>query len=235
MLSKETLGEAEAGDGRTVFLIDIDNTLLDNDRFGDDLRARLAELFGEAEAERYWEIYDERRERLGYADYLGTMEQFRLDLQNHPQIQSMSAWLLDYPFEKLVYPQALEVIDHLRTLGQAVILSDGDIVFQPRKAQRAGLRNAVRGEVLIYLHKEEMIAPMCQRYPARHYVMIDDKPRILAAMKRELGDLLTTVFVRQGHYANNALPDRDPPPDISISSIAELLGRKLDDYLLPKR
>ena len=235
MLTRHTNGSNLPDDQRTVFLVDIDNTLLDNDRFGDDLRAQLTELFGKSQSDRYWDIYDERRERLGYADYLGTMEQFRLNLQNHPQIQSMSAWLLEYPFEKLVYPQALDVIDHLRTLGQPVILSDGDIVFQPRKAQRAGLRDAVRGEVLIYLHKEEMIAPMRQRYPAAHYVMIDDKPGILCAMKRELGDTLTTVFVRQGHYANNAAPDSATPPDISISSIAELLERKLDDYLLPKR
>lgn len=235
MLSKEIHDSTDAGDERTVFLIDVDNTLLDNDQFGDDLRAHLTALFGEEQNDRYWAIYDERRERLGYADYLGTLEHFRLDLQNHPQIQSMSAWLLEYPFEDRVYPQALEVIEHLRTLGQPVILSDGDIVLQPRKVQRSGLGEALRGEVLIYLHKQEMIEPMRQRYPAAHYVMIDDKPNILADMKRVLGDRLTTVFVRQGHYANEAGADIDPAPDRRISSLAELLGDKLEDYLPASR
>lgn len=235
MLNQQTHDKSEAAEERTVFLVDVDNTLLDNDRFGDDLRAHLTELFGKQQSDRYWQIYDERRERLDYADYLGTLEHFRLDLQTHPQIQSMSSWLLEYPFEDCVYPHALDVIEHLRTLGLPVILSDGDIVFQPRKVQRAGLKKALHDEVLIYLHKQEMIEPMRQRYPAAHYVMIDDKPTILADMKRVLGDRLTTVFVRQGHYANAAGTDIDPPPDRSISSIAELLGGKLEDYLPAKR
>lgn len=215
-----------------VFLLDVDNTLLDNDRFADDLSARLEQSFGHAQRERYWSIYNQLRDELGYADYLAALQRFRDGLDNHPALLQMSAYVLEYPFAERLYPHALEVIAHLHTLGQPVILSDGDVVFQPRKIQHAGLWEALRGEVLIYLHKQHMLAPMQERYPAMHYVMIDDKPNILAEMKQKLGDRLTTVFVRQGHYAAAAPAGISPAPDIEIAHIGELRQRSLDDFLL---
>lgn len=215
-----------------VFLLDVDNTLLDNDRFGDDLGDTLARAFGEDQRDRYWSIYEQLRDELGYADYLGALQRFRSGLDNEPALLQMSKYLLEYPFADRLYPHALETIDHLRRLAPTVILSDGDMVFQPRKIQHAGIWGAVRGEVLIYLHKERMLVAMQQRYPAAHYVMVDDKPQILAAMKQQLGDRLTTVFVRQGHYAaDSARETIEPAPDLAIACIDELRGRKLEDFL----
>lgn len=214
-----------------VFLLDVDNTLLDNDRFATDLGARLQQSFGAAERERYWAIYAQLRDELGYADYLGALQRFRAGLDNDPALLQMSAWLLEYPFAEQLYPHALDTVAHLRTLGPTVILSDGDVVFQPRKIQHAGLWDALRGEVLIYVHKQLMLVAMQQRYPAAHYVMVDDKPQILAEMKQRLGHKLTTVFVRQGHYAAAAPADLQPVPDITIACIGDLRGRKLEDFL----
>ena len=214
-----------------VFLIDVDNTLLDNDRFAADLGVPLEQWFGATERARYWAIYAELRRDLGYADYLGTLQRFRAGLENHPALLQMSAYLLDYPFEQRLYPHALDVIAHLRTLGPTVILSDGDIVFQPRKIQRAGLWAALLGEVLIDVHKQHSLAAMQQRYPATHYVMVDDKPGLLAEMKHTLGERLTTVFVRQGHYAAVPLAGINPAPDLCIERIGELCDRALADFL----
>jgi FMN phosphatase YigB (HAD superfamily) len=210
----------------TVILLDVDNTLLDNDRFGADLGDRLTQLFGAAERERYWAIFAALRIELGYADYLTTLQKFRVGIANDPQLLLMSAFLLEYPFAERLYPRALETIAHLSTLGQTVILSDGDIVFQPRKIQRSGLWRAVDGRVIVGLHKERSLDDMRCRFPASHYVMVDDKPTLLVAMKRLLGAELTTVFVRQGHYAaesRNAV--FDPAPDVCIDHIGELLER----------
>ncbi|TAM64564.1 MAG: HAD family hydrolase [Rhodanobacter sp.] len=214
-----------------VFLLDVDNTLLDNDRFADDLGAQLEQSFGHTERERYWAIYAGLRDANGYADYLGALQLFREGLDSHPALLQMSAYLLEYPFAERLYPHALEAIAHLRTLGRPVILSDGDVVFQPRKIQRSGLWDALHGEVLIYLHKQRMLAAMQQRFAAAHYVMIDDKPQLLAEMKQRLGDRLTTVFVRQGHYAAAAPADLDPLPDLVIACIGDLRRRKLGDFL----
>jgi FMN phosphatase YigB (HAD superfamily) len=209
----------------TVFLLDVDNTLLDNDRFSADLDARLERDFGLAQRIRYRDIYAALRDELGYADYLGAMQVFRAGLDDDTDLLQMSAFLLNYPFAERVYPRALETIAHLHSLGTPVVLSDGDIVFQPRKIQRSGLWDAVQGRVLVYLHKERMLDAMQRRFPARHYVMVDDKPHLLAAMKAAMGDRLTTVFVQQGHYASDAVGDCiDPAPDITIARIADLLG-----------
>lgn len=214
------------------FLVDLDNTLLDNDRFADDLGDTLEQAFGARERDRYWSIYDELRESLGYADYLGALQRFRNGLENDPALLQMSRYLLDYPFAERLYPDALATVEHLRSLGPTVVLSDGDMVFQPRKIQQAGVWDAVRGEVLVYVHKQHMLVAIQQRYPAAHYVMVDDKLQILAEMKQRMGDKLTTVFVRQGHYADEAL-DEEPghAPDISIACIGELRQRKLVDFL----
>ncbi|BFI97445.1 MAG: hypothetical protein RSP_29550 [Rhodanobacter sp.] len=214
-----------------VILLDVDDTLLDNDRFAADLGDELERHFGTAERERYWAIYAALRDELGYADYLGSLQRFRSGLESHPALLEMSGFVLDYPFEQRLFPEVLETLAHLRTLGRPVILSDGDVVFQPRKVHRAGLWDALGGDVLIYLHKQQMLEAMQQRYPAAHYVMVDDKPQILADMKRRMGGRLTTVWVKQGHYAAAAAGQRiEPAPDMQIACIAELRGRKLGDF-----
>lgn len=210
---------------RTVFLLDVDNTLLDNDRVADDLSTHLAHEFGPESRDRYWAIFEALRAELGYADYLGALQRYRVEEWNDPQLLLMSSFLVDYPFADRVYPGALAAIAKLRGVGLPVILSDGDVVFQPRKVQRSGLWRAVEGRVLIYIHKERMLDAVAQRFPARHYVMVDDKLRILAAMKNVWGERLTTVFVRQGHYAldarNVALY---APADLTVEHIRDLQG-----------
>jgi len=214
-----------------TFLLDVDNTLLDNDRFAKDLGERLESAFGAAERARYWEIFGTRREALGLADYLGALQDFRTGLDDHPQLLGMSDFLLEYPFASRLFPLALEAVAHLRTLGLPVVLSDGDIVFQPRKIHRSGIWAAVEGRVLIYLHKEKMLEHMQQRYPAKQYVMVDDKANLLAAMKSALGERLTTVFVRQGHYALAAeSKSAEPAPDLVIERIGDLLNHDLTDF-----
>ena len=215
-----------------VFLLDVDNTLLDNDRFGHDLSDTLEAAFGEAGRERYWAIYEELRQLGGVADYLGALQRFRSGLDNEPSLLQMSNYLLEYPFATRLYPHALDIVAHLRTLGTTVILSDGDVVFQPRKIQRSGLWEAVDGGVLIYIHKERMLDAVAQRYPARHYVMIDDKLRILAEMKGAWGDRLTTVFARQGHYAFDAANIAAYPPAAwSVDHIVELVDPEFAAFL----
>jgi FMN phosphatase YigB (HAD superfamily) len=214
---------------KVVFLLDVDNTLLDNDQIVTDLRNHLAREFGPDNGDRYWEIFEVLRGELGYADYLGALQHYRLEDLNDPRLLLMSSFLVDYPFAPRLYPGALEVLTHLRTWGPTVILSDGDVVFQPRKIQRSGLWDAVQGRVLIYIHKEQMLDAVVRRYPAEHYVMVDDKLRILAAMKQFWGDRLTTVFPRQGHYAldpKNGMAY--PQADITVERIGELV-----DYDLP--
>lgn len=214
-----------------VFMLDVDDTLLDNDRFAANLSARLDDAFGEAEGERYWQIYGQLRERLGYADYLGALQEFRLGSDDETDLLQMSDFLLEYPFGELLYPDARAVVDHLSSMGTTIILSDGDIVFQPRKIRRSGLWDAVEGRVLVYLHKERMLDTLQRLFPARRYVMLDDKPQLLAAFKRVLGDRLTTVFVRQGHYAaQSAGTEIDPPPDASVGQIGDLLNFSLPDF-----
>lgn len=211
-----------------VFLLDVDNTLLDNDRVIADLRQHLEREFGMANAARYWSIFEDLRIELGYADYLGALQRYRTDWEGREGDDSslllISSFLVDYPFAQRLYPGALQVIERLGCFGPTVILSDGDVVFQPRKVQRSGLWDAVGGRVLIYIHKEQMLDRVQQKFPARHYVIVDDKPRILAAMKDTMRGRLTTVFPRQGHYALNlASVASYPAPDLSISCIADLL------------
>jgi FMN phosphatase YigB (HAD superfamily) len=214
-----------------VFWLDVDNTLLDNDRFGADLGSRLEESFGAEARERYWQIFADLRARLGLADYLGSLQAFRTGLDDDPRLLRMSDYLLEYPFPSLVYPHALAAVDHLKSLGQPVVLSDGDVVFQPRKILRAGIWDAVDGRVLVYVHKERVLDHVQRRYPASHYVMVDDKPYLLAAVKAQLGERLTTVFVRQGHYANAPGSNEvQPPPDRTIERIGDLATFNLSDF-----
>ncbi len=208
-----------------VFLLDVDNTLLDNDRIAADLRDHLDREFGTKRQERYWEIFEELREELGYADYLGALQRYRVEYIDDPRLLMMSAFLVDYPFADRLYRHALEVIRHLGKFGKTVILSDGDVVFQPRKIQRSGIWDAVEGRVLIYIHKETMVDQMAKRYPADRYVIIDDKLRLLHAMKNVLGDRLTTVFPRQGHYAHDPkIVAEFPAADITVETIGDLLS-----------
>ena len=211
-----------------VFLLDVDNTLLDNDRVIADLRGYLERGFGTTSAARYWAIFEGLRSELGYADYLGALQRYRLDAElgqgSDLRLLQMSAFLIDYPFADRLYPRALEVIEHLNSVGPTVILSDGDVVFQPRKVRRSGLWDAVSGRVLIYIHKEQMLDSIQRHHPARHYVMVDDKLRILAAMKKIMQSRLTTVFPRQGHYAlDPAVVAAYPPGDLSVERIGDLL------------
>ncbi|MDQ2917432.1 MAG: HAD family hydrolase [Pseudomonadota bacterium] len=208
-----------------VFLVDCDNTLLDNDRVESDLRDHLEREFGADSRDRYWAIFEQLRTELGYADYLGALQRYRLGDLNDPRLLLMSSYLVDYPFADRLYEGSLAAITHLRRLGRTVILSDGDVVFQPRKIQRSGLWDAVDGCVLIYVHKERMLDAVAQRYPARHYVMVDDKLRILAAMKDAWGDRLTTIFARQGHYAfDPANIIAYPPAALSVDRIGDLVN-----------
>ncbi|HEV7606717.1 MAG TPA: HAD family hydrolase [Steroidobacteraceae bacterium] len=207
-----------------VFLFDCDNTLLDNDRVQHDLGAHLQREFGVPESERFWSVYETLRAEVGYADYLGAMQRFRLGMESDPRMLRLGEFLLDYPFASRLYPRALEAVSHCRRWGPTVMLSDGDVVLQPRKLRHSGIWDAVEGRVLIYIHKERMLEDMARRFPARRYVMVDDKLRVLTAMKGILADRLTTVFPRQGHYAlDTAAIANYPAADVTIECIGDLL------------
>jgi FMN phosphatase YigB (HAD superfamily) len=206
-----------------VYLLDVDNTLLDNDAVTEDLRRHMRGAFGERSQQRYWDLFEELRRELGYADYLGALQRYRIEHPRDPQLLSVSLFLLHYPFSDRLYSGTREVVAELRRRGPAVILSDGDVVFQPWKVERSGLWAAFGGDVLIYIHKEQMLDDVERRYPARRYVMVDDKVRILAAIKSVWRERVTTVFVRQGHYANDAAAVSSyPHADITIERIADL-------------
>jgi hypothetical protein len=208
-----------------VFLFDVDNTLLDNDRIQADLSDHLERTYGIATRDRYWALFEELRGELGYADYLGALERYRLEDLHRPEVLLMSSWLVDYAFADRLYPRAIEAVRRTQQWGQTVILSDGDAVFQPRKVERSGLWDAFDGNVLIYIHKEDELDDVRRFYPADHYVLIDDKIRILSAVKAAWGDAVTTVFPRQGHYAHDAKEvAKYPSADIELATIGELLN-----------
>ena len=214
---------------RMVFLVDVDNTLLDNDRVQQDLKDHLEREYGLASRVRYWKILEDLFDELGYRDYLGALQRYRVEHPRQVELLAMSSFLIDYPFAKQLFSGSLELLRRMRALGPTVILSDGDVVFQPRKVERAGLWNAVDGHVLIYIHKEEALDDVERRYPADHYVLVDDKLRILTAVKQLWGDRVTTVFARQGSYAHDAKAiSALPPADVTIESIGDLLDRDLD-------
>jgi FMN phosphatase YigB (HAD superfamily) len=214
-----------------VFLFDVDNTLLDNDALQADLGAHLGSTLGGAARERYWVLFEQLRRQLGYADYLGALERLRLERLDDPRLAGCAFFLLDYPFAQRLYPGALAALAHCARLGPTVILSDGDAVFQPLKVRGAGLWEAVGARVLIYVHKEQMLDEVARHYPAAHYVLVDDKVRILAAVKARWGTKVTTVFPRQGHYATDAAElARYPTPDLTVDSIAELARCSLGPF-----
>jgi len=206
-----------------VFLLDVDNTLLDNDRVTADLRRYLTKEVGAERQERYWAIFEQIRTEVGYADYLGALQRYRCDYPRDTHLLAVSSFVVNYPFANRLFPESLDVIDHLRAFGPTVVLSDGDVVFQPRKIECSGIFDAVERRVLIYVHKERELDDVERRHPAEHYVMVDDKLRILTAMKAHWRERLTTVFVRQGHYATDPSVAKEPPADIAVDRIGELL------------
>ena len=207
-----------------VYLFDVDNTLLDNDRVIDDLREYLSAEFGEERQQHYWDEFERLRDELGYADYLGALQRFRVAFPHDTHLLALSEWLIDYPFAERLYPEVLELVGAMRIASRAVILSDGDVVFQPRKVRCSGLWDAFGGDVLIYIHKERELDDVERCYPARRYVLVDDKLRILATVKEALGGRVTTVFPRQGHYALDAeLEARYPPADVTVERIGDLI------------
>lgn len=214
-----------------VFLFDVDNTLLDNDRVQDDLGAHIERVFGAQGRERYWAIYEDLRKQIGYADYLGAIQKFRLECNDDPHALDLAAFLLDYPFSERLYPRALETVRDVAQLGTSVVLSDGDAVLQPRKIAMSGIADAVEGRVLIYVHKETMLDDVEHRYPARHYVMVEDKLRVLDAIEQHWRERVTTVFVRQGHYANDPkILAQYPPAQLMLDGVGELSERGADDF-----
>ena len=226
------MNKDEKSPNRVVFLFDVDNTLLDNDTVAADLQRHLASEIGTAGVQEYWQIFEQLRTELGYADYLGGLQRYRTKHPHAQQLLCLSDFLINYPFAERLFPDALKVIEYVEQWGPAVILSDGDVVFQPLKIRRSGLASIVSGDVLIYVHKEQELDDVERRYPAEHYVLVDDKLRILTAVKNFWGPRVTTVFVRQGHYAvDPKIIASYPPADISIERIGDLLQYDLQRLL----
>lgn len=220
------------GGSRIVFLFDVDNTLLDNDRVTADLKRHLQQQVGPQRQQRYWDFFEQLRSELGYADYLGALQRYRVEYPRDPGLLTVSHFLVNYPFATRLYPDSLDAVEHVKQWGDAVILSDGDVVFQPLKVERSGIWETVQGKVLIYIHKEKELADVEQRFPADHYVLVDDKIRILTAVKNAWGSKVTTVFPRQGHYALDAkLVASFPPADITIERIGDLLTLGLETFV----
>ena len=215
-----------------VFLFDVDNTLLDNDRVAADLKHHLEREVGHERQQRYWAFFEELRAELGYADYLGALQRYRSEYPRDPHLLTVSDFLIEYHFANRLFPNSLDVLDYVKQFGRPVILSDGDVVFQPLKIRRSGLFDAVNGDVLIYIHKEFELDDVAERYPADHYVLIDDKLRILTAVKKLWGNRVTTAFPQQGHYAADPkILATFAPADIAISRIGELVNYDLDSLL----
>ena len=212
----------------TTFLFDVDNTLLDHDRVTADLRRHLDGSIGPERARIYWELFEQLRSELGYADYLGALQAYRTRYLDEPYLLAVSQYLLNYPFANRLFPGSLDAVAYARERGPVVILSDGDVVFQPQKIYRSGLFEVFEGNVLIYIHKEHELASVEARYPSDHYVMVDDKLRILTAMKAVWGPRLTTVFVRQGHYTRDPAIRQYPAADLTIDHIGEFPERYLE-------
>lgn len=214
--------EPERAHTRVVFFFDVDNTLLDNDRVAADLKDYLTREVGPERQKRYWAIFEALRVELGYADYLGALQRYRVEHPPDPHLLAVSSYLINYPFAKRLLPGSLDAIEHVAQWGPTVILSDGDVVFQPHKVERSGLFEAVEGRVLIYIHKEQELDDVARSYPAEHYVLIDDKIRLLTAVKKVWRERLTTVFPRQGYYAHAADVASYPAADVTIERIGEL-------------
>ena len=220
---------------QTVFCFDVDNTLVDNDHIQADMAVHLERAIGAERNRHYWELFEELRTQLGYADYLGALQRYRIEFPRDFHILAVSEFLISYPFANRLYPNSLDAVDYCRQSGATVIVSDGDVVFQPLKVHRSGLHEAFDGNVLIYIHKEFELDDIAARYPAAHYVFIDDKVRILSAVKKVWGERVTTVFPRQGHYAlDSAEVAKYPAPDVAIDRIDAILDLDLKALATPR-
>ena len=229
------MNEGNDSTTRVTFLFDVDNTLVDNDKVAADLQRHLVSEIGAEGAQEYWGIFEQLRTELGYADYLGALQRYRAQHPRAPNLLCVSDFFINYPFAERLFPDAIKVIEHVQQWGPAIILSDGDVIFQPLKVGRSGLAKAVSGRVLIYVHKEQELDDVDQRYAAEHYLLIDDKLRILAAVKKLWGARVTTIFVRQGHYAADPkILASYPAADISIEHIGDLLQYRLSELLNAK-
>jgi FMN phosphatase YigB (HAD superfamily) len=219
-----------------VFLFDVDDTLLDNDRVTDDLKRYLTQQVGAERQQRYWDFFEQLRSEQGYADYLGALQRYRIEYPRDPGLLTVSRFLINYPFATRLYPDSLDVVEHVKQCGQVVVLSDGDVVFQPLKVDRSGISETFNGNVLIYIHKEQELDDVEKRFPAQHYVLIDDKLRILAAVKKYWGAKVTTVFPKQGHYAKDpqALASY-PAADLSVERIGDLLQYDCESFVTAVR
>jgi FMN phosphatase YigB (HAD superfamily) len=226
---------AGAERAEVVFLLDVDNTLIDNDRVAADLKRFLVREVGVEREGQYWEIFEALRAQLGYADYLGALQRYRIEHPRESHVLAVSSYLINYPFANRLYPASLDVIERLSGRGPTVILTDGDVVFQPRKIERSGLFDAVEGRILVYIHKEHELDDVERRFPARHYVLVDDKLRILTAVKQVWGDRVTTVFARQGHYATEDAVRAHPPADVTVERIGDLMEVGFDRLVPPSR
>jgi FMN phosphatase YigB (HAD superfamily) len=225
-----------AKEEKVVFLFDVDNTLLNNDQVTRDMKAHLEREVGALGAKRYWAIFETLRAEMGYADYLGALQRFRSEYPHDLRLLTVSSFLINYPFANRLFPNSIDVIERAKSLGLAALLTDGDVVFQPRKVERSGLLEAIEGRVLVYVHKEHELADVARRFPAKHYVVVDDKLRLLTAIKKIWHTRVTTVFVRQGHYAlDPKIVGACPPADITLERIGELLGYELPDLLAASR
>ena len=219
------------GDLNTVFLFDVDNTLLDNDRVAEDLRHYLRLKLGEQAEHRYWSLFEQVRAKLGYADYLGALQRYRVEHPYDHQLPEISGFLLNYPFQERLFPDALKVLETFSARTRTAILTDGDVVFQPRKIACSGIGKAVEERVMIYIHKEDELDDVQKQFPADHYVLVDDKLRILSSVKEQLGSRVTTIFPRQGHYAHDPeIVSRYPNADHTIEAISDLLARDPIDW-----
>ena len=218
-----------------VFLFDVDNTLLNNDHVTADLKRHLEQQVGPERQQRYWDIFEQLRNELGYADYLGALQRYRIEYPRDPGLLTVSHFFINYPFATRLYPDSLDAIEHVKQWGKAAILSDGDVVFQPLKVERSGIYEAVNGCVLIYIHKEQELEDVERRFPADHYILIDDKIRILTAVKKIWGSKVTTVFPKQGHYAlDPKVVAAYPPADITINRIGDLLNYQAESFMSVK-
>jgi FMN phosphatase YigB (HAD superfamily) len=230
------MNEFKKSEAKAVFFFDVDNTLLDNDRVIADLHRHLLSEVGQERADRYWAIFEQLRDELGYADYLGALQRYRIEYPRDLKLLTVSRFLVNYPFANRLFPNSLDAIEHAKSSGTAALLTDGDVVFQPRKVDRSGLDEAVENRVLVYVHKELELDDAEQRFPADHYVLVDDKLRILTEVKKIWGARVTTVFVRQGHYALD--PDiiaKYPPADVSIERIGDFVKLDLEKLIRVSR
>jgi FMN phosphatase YigB (HAD superfamily) len=232
MKTSDTAEKAE----KVVFLFDVDNTLLNNDQVTRDMKTHLEREVGDLGAKRYWAIFETLRAELGYADYLGALQRFRIEYPHDLRLLTVSRFLINYPFANRLYPNSIDAIEQAKAWGRAALLTDGDVVFQPRKVERSGLLEAVEGRVLVYVHKEHELADVARRYPAKHYVVVDDKLRLLTAIKKIWHTRVTTVFVRQGHYAlDPKILAACPSADVTLERIGDLLGCNLPGLLAAAR